>query len=50
MGEGGGERRASHGPPRCAGEDVKRAVNKLYRHLEIEIDNVFASLLLLKAS
>ena len=30
------------------GEEVKRAVNKLYRHLEIEIDNVFASLLLLK--
>jgi DNA polymerase elongation subunit (family B) len=33
-----------------AGEEVKRAVNKLYKHLEIEIDNVFASLLLLKAS
>lgn len=28
---------------------MKRAVNKLYKHLEIEIDNVFTSLLLLKA-
>lgn len=45
------ERRERRHRPLCpAGEDVKRAVNKLYRHLEIEIDNVFASLLLLKAS